>query len=385
MLTDEKFDDIVAGFYGAASGAKSWNEAIVPFQRAMSAIAVQLHAVDMAQGCIAFSYEAMDMPAEASLDYIRTYNQIDPRANLAIALPLGEWLNCWEHFDDNFVAKDRFYQEFLIPYGGRYVSGSKIVQDDSVNVILGVHRGLGTPKLNATELAICKRLGRHLADALVLHRAHVHQQNRNRLGSKLIARLRAPLVLLDEQRRLQHANSAAQALLAGSGAVVQRGGRLYCQHSQDDSALAIALRQLLESNPAADSVRVDKVFLRARSNSDARTLGLYLYALRPDATLRAFGDQALAMLLLHVPGQRLALDPFVVAAAFDLTPREARVAVAMAQGASVEQIAQRHTVSINTVRTQLGIILGKTGTTRQGELVSLLAALPMAALGLGSA
>ena len=54
MLADRKFDDIVAGFYGAASGAKSWNEALVPFQRAMSALAVQLHAVDMAQGCIAF-------------------------------------------------------------------------------------------------------------------------------------------------------------------------------------------------------------------------------------------------------------------------------------------------------------------------------------------
>ena len=114
-------------------------------------------------------------------------------------------------------------------------------------------------------------------------------------------------------------------------------------------------------------------------------LGLYLYALRPRETLYAFGDQPLAMLLLHEPGHRVELDPFVVAAAFDMTPGESRGAVAMAQGKSLEPIAQRHAVTINTVRSQLQTILDKTGTTRQAELVSLLAALPMAALRLGSA
>ena len=386
MLTDQKFDDIVAGFYAAASGMKSWNEALVPFQRSMSAIAVQLHAVDLDQGSVAYSYEASDMPAEAALDYIRTYNRIDPRAQLAIALQQGEWLNCWEHFDDNFVAKDRFYQEFLIPYGGRYVSGSKILQYDSVNVILGVHRGLGSPKLGATELAICRRMGRHLADALVLHRVNVVRQNHSLLGTELLSRLRAPLVLLDDQRRLQHTNPAAQALLAKSSAVAERGGRLYCRRSQDDSALVTALRQLLgEDKPGSAGTPVDKAFLRTHADSDAAALGLYLYALRPKETLYAFGKQPLAMLLLHQPGQRVELDPFVVAAAFDMTPGESRVAVAMARGMSLEQIAQRHAVSINTVRTQLQAILDKTGTTRQAELVSLLAALPMAALGLGTA
>ena len=386
MLTDKEFDDIVAGFYAAASGTKSWNEALVPFQRTMSAIAVQLHAVDLAQGCVAFSYEASDMPAEASLDYIRTYNRIDPRAQLAIALQQGEWLNCWEHFDDHFVAKDRFYQEFLIPYGGRYVSAAKILQYDSVNVILGVHRGLGSPKLDATELVLCRRLGRHLADALVLHRANASRQSHGRLGAELLTRLRAPLALLDDQRRLQHANPAAKALLAQGNAVAERGGRLYCRRSQDDSALVIGLRQLFgDGAPCSAGTQIDKVFLRARTESDTTALGLYLYALRPKETLHAFGDRPLAMLLLHEPGQRVELDPFVVAAAFDMTPGESRVAVAMAQGTSLEQIARRHTVSINTVRSQLRANLGKTGTPRQAELVSLLAALPMAALGLGNA
>ena len=112
------------------------------------------------------------------------------------------------------------------------------------------------------------------------------------------------------------------------------------------------------------------------------TLGLYLYGLRPEKTLHAFGDQPLAMLLMHEPGRAIELDPFVVAAAFDLTPGEARVAVAAARGMSLQKVARQHAVSTNTVRTQLRSVFGKTGTTRQAELVSLLAGLPMAALGL---
>jgi hypothetical protein len=37
----------------------------------------------------------------------------------------GEWANCHEHFDEAFVARSAFYQDFLIPHGGRYVSGTQ--------------------------------------------------------------------------------------------------------------------------------------------------------------------------------------------------------------------------------------------------------------------
>ena len=43
-----------------------------------------------------------------------------------------------------------------------------------------------------------------------------------------------------------------------------------------------------------------------------------------------------------------------------------------------------HAVSINTIRSQLRVIFSKTNTAGQVELVSVLAGLPMAALGLGA-
>jgi hypothetical protein len=76
---------------------------------------------------------------------VRTYRRVDPRANLAIETPPGVWFNCWDRFDDDFVARSAFYQDFLIPYGGRYASGAKLIEEGNQVVMLGVHRGLGAP------------------------------------------------------------------------------------------------------------------------------------------------------------------------------------------------------------------------------------------------
>ena len=67
----------------------------------------------------------------------------------------------------------------------------------------------------------------------------------------------------------------------------------------------------------------------------------------------------------------------MLASAFDLTPGEARVAVALVRGEQLNGIAAEHAVSINTVRTQLRAIFAKTGVARQSELVSLMACLPV--------
>jgi DNA-binding CsgD family transcriptional regulator len=76
------------------------------------------------------------------------------------------------------------------------------------------------------------------------------------------------------------------------------------------------------------------------------------------------------------PGRRLELDPFVIAAAFDLTPGEPRVAARAANGMTQQEIALEHTISISTIRSQLRSIFTKTETKTQGDLVSLLATLP---------
>lgn len=59
-------------------------------------------------------------------------------------------------------------------------------------------------------------------------------------------------------------------------------------------------------------------------------------------------------------------------AEFGLTKAEARLAIALADGCSPAQAADRFDVKLTTVRSQLQQIFAKTGTSRQAELVAML-------------
>lgn len=289
---DDVFDDIVAGFYKAASGQVQWGEALKTFQHFTDAWFVQVQGIDFSRVAMTFSYEAGGAPPEAVVDYLRTWHQLDPRARLVMELGEGEWVNCHEHFDEAFVARSAFYQEFLIPYGGRYVSGTQLFRQGDEVVMLGVHRGRHSLPLSKDEITCCRRLAKHLAEALRLYRAHREMSLQVNLGAELLSRIGAPIVLVDDHGYLRHANVAAREILARGDTLVERKGLLGCQSSGDDVKLALALRQLAlagDSYVAAGPVS-DKAFLRVGRQAGA-AIGLYLYAIRPQATLSSFGGQ----------------------------------------------------------------------------------------------
>jgi len=70
-------------------------------------------------------------------------------------------------------------------------------------------------------------------------------------------------------------------------------------------------------------------------------------------------------------GERLALDPQFVAARLGLTPAQSRVAVAMAEGKTVEVIATESGRKKNSVRWHLRQINRKLDISSQAQLVRL--------------
>ena len=67
-------------------------------------------------------------------------------------------------------------------------------------------------------------------------------------------------------------------------------------------------------------------------------------------------------------------SPAILTGLFDLTPAEAKFAAALVSGRSVRDTSHALGITEAGGRTYLGRIFTKTGTHRQAELVSLLAA-----------
>ncbi|CAG2153799.1 helix-turn-helix transcriptional regulator [Cupriavidus plantarum] len=88
-----------------------------------------------------------------------------------------------------------------------------------------------------------------------------------------------------------------------------------------------------------------------------------------------------AMLLMGNSESRSVLDAAVLTSLFGLSRKESIIAIRLAAGETLNEIAEREFLSPHTVRVHIRDTLRKTGTHRQSELVRLLHLLPGVDLG----
>ncbi|MDQ6618476.1 MAG: helix-turn-helix transcriptional regulator [Pseudomonadota bacterium] len=331
--------------------------------------------VEKRTGTLMFSHEGGPSPAAVPLDYLRTYHDVNPRIAPALALGEQEWLHCHELFPETFVANDRFYQEYLIPYGGRYLSGTKIIDDDHLLVLFATLRPVGTRPLDRDEVAVLHRIKQHLTSAFRIHQHLRETYAELQVGRDVLNEFAYPMVMVDEHRNLRLNNAAAAGALSATDYIVNRGGVLGCRDPRDDRELTIAIHEL-QLHAASPATRTPRMCIRLQRASSGASVAVFLSRMQPSTAMKAFGHQPLALLIFHDTGQSTCFDPLLIAEMFDLTPAEARISVRLAAGASLSHIAKEAHVSQSTVRTQMKAIMAKLDVHRQSDLVRILLSLP---------
>ena len=152
-------EPVISGLYAAAGGRLDWHAALTGVARALGLWAVQVLGLDKHTGRLIFSSYGGSATPQTSLDYFRYYSAIDPRKSIGMATPPERWMHCHEHFDDSYVERSEFFQDFLIPHGGRYVSATSLFEDADVRFFLALMRGVGNtpigPVLAFSPSRIC--------------------------------------------------------------------------------------------------------------------------------------------------------------------------------------------------------------------------------------
>jgi DNA-binding CsgD family transcriptional regulator/PAS domain-containing protein len=110
--------------------------------------------------------------------------------------------------------------------------------------------------------------------------------------------------------------------------------------------------------------------------SGRRPLHSIVTPLAVEAAADRWGHRACAALLLSDPDAEVGTSTRLLRVAYGLTPTEARVAVCVAAGDRLEDIAKQLEVRVQTIRSHLKNIFQKTDTHRQAELVRLVLAGP---------
>lgn len=173
------------------------------------------------------------------------------------------------------------------------------------------------------------------------------------------------IALVDGDAQPVVLNAAARGLVARSDGLSLQGGRLRAyRHDDTRRFLGLIAQAARNAAEAPASLSVERP-------SGRRPLAVVVRPIHQEG-------HAGAALLVGDPEANPMPCAEPLGTLYGLTPAEARLAVALAAGHTVQETAVTLGITENTARTHLKRVLAKTETRRQGELVRLLVGGPAA-------
>lgn len=365
---ENAWDGIVGDLYDAVLQRESGalQAAIAGFERLIDSDGCHLWGMDV-QGRELFTL--VTYPEDMDTDpypYYQHYIHIDPRLEITRRRP-GQAQRSSDYFNAAFIARNEFYQDYLLPRGRYHISGGMLFKAEGCSSVVAFNRFKGRPDFNDVEMAAIHRYFPHLRRSVHMGMQTTVEAMLHSTQADLLQQQDVGMLGLDRHGRVLFINPIAQTRLALLPDLGWLGGSV-----RSDSTLGHACRQ-------AHACRQPQA-MRWRVPQGELVVTAWAAPRRRDSTwlpsVSAASDHLLhtcVLVQLLCPGQRI--TPSLLIQLYGLTAAEARLAKELVQGTSVEDYAHKFSVSVATVRTQLRQVLAKTGYARQQDLVGHLAAI----------
>lgn len=306
-------------------------------------------------------------PARFEL-YANHWMAMDPRMAAAVARP-DTILSDTTDIDRRAFERSAIYNEALVPDDNTYTLFGNFTVGAGLCLAQAFMRGRREGAFEPRDVERMRALLPHLRCAARLSHFVGQLQDAQQHLLSAVDVLPNAVVLLDRMGRTLFVNRSAKRLLHDGGLLTPQGvvAASMAEARELSSALAntVLLAEVVRPGDGP-AVRPRPVKLSRRGRS---ALWLLLYPLRAQSSLRQASHSARVLAILHAPGARVRIDPRLLVKLHDLTPTEAALASALAEGRTLSEFASARGCSELTARTHLKHVLEKTGTRRQAELV----------------
>jgi len=360
--TDDMLNSLAEDAYAAALDESLWEPLTWRLMEALDGMCCGLGFIDLAQGT------RRQAIAHRNLTRLERYidermDELDPQVRHVLARPGSRIYLDTDYLDLDDPATAE-HASWLRSNGGlgHHMSGIVLLENSRHIAGLTIHRPVGDGATPAEDQRKLAALMPRIAHAMQL--GHLHGEKlASAYWDGLTAGLTEPALLLDECGKLLRLSPAMAQVIATADGLDVTAGRLRAAHPADDRALDAAIRRTLTGAAAT---------LRITRRSGRAAYIITLYPLPRQSRMLAPAEAAILVTVIDPAIPPPASTPHI-RAAFDLTPREAEMAIRMMEGHSVESAATVMAIGLPTARVHLRRILQKTGTARQSELVRLLA------------
>jgi DNA-binding CsgD family transcriptional regulator len=265
-------------------------------------------------------------------------------------------------FTDRQLANDPFYRDFLYPRGYGWVAATRFESPNGDRLYFSVERKFERGPFEPDRVAYLNRLRPHLARASLLS-ARLGLQRAQAMADALET-IGLPCAVLRGPGRLYAANPLLQNYVPH--VLADRQARVTLAYEDADRLLEQALLSL--STATLGHGPVQSIPLPAHDS----VCPLIVHVLPIRGAAHDIFSQATALLIITPVDRQIVPTAAVLQGLFDLTPAEARVARAITEGRTLAEIAAATAISEQTLRSQLKVVMAKTGVKRQANLVALL-------------
>lgn len=361
--------DLVSKVYDAALDEKKWPLFLDGFAHAVGGCSSMLRSVDLQTHKAGFvASVGYDSAWQAA--YCNHFVNLDYLTPALNQFKLGEAKSGEQVFSLSEQRKSEYFNDYLIPQDKPHVMGSLLIRDGSHTLMFAAQRGKRAGAFGEKHARLMSVLAPHVARAVQVHHklSAIAVEKEWALGA--LDQLRMGVILTNSSGSPLFINRAAELMMARFKGISVCQGKLVLGDASDTARLhrlIIGAAQGLNGTAAGSDMRIPLP-------SKVEFLQCLVTPVSPELSARldsSLGSNCVALFLAK-PGS-LRLPPKRLAALYGLTPAESRLAAELAEFNSLGQAANNLGISMNTARTQLAAVFGKTGARTQAELLMLLA------------
>jgi DNA-binding CsgD family transcriptional regulator/PAS domain-containing protein len=370
LSTKAELSSLLAALYDAAGDASLWSAFLGELGRATRSnqSAILLHDLSHGEHGISLHW---GIDASAVRSYQVYFGARDFWMQKAAPLAHTGWLATSDEvcsFEE--LGRSEFYNDYLRPNGfGPHAMWEVIENSQSRIINVGLYRDVRRP-FGRKNLELLRFLAPHIDRAFRLHLQLSELRSRADNLQYAIDRVAIGIILLGNDSRIIHTNEKAAKLLAGNDGLKVVQGCLHAESGGEANELETLITQ-------AQSTSMGTGFSPGGAIKISRRVGPALQVVITPVRNMAFDSATpvYAIAFITDPSQKIRPPADILHVLFRLTPAESRVALLLCDGHALPKIADLIGVSANTLKTQLASVYRKTGTSRQSQLVRLLAQL----------
>ena len=362
----QRLSDLISAVYDAAIESSLWESAIERVAGFVGGSGGGLFCKDVGAVHASIPHRVgFQMPLPVAL-----FEQIYPSAEGHFLGDLEQPIATTDLMTSVELTGSELYRQWAEPQGLVDFLSAVVERSTVSTAIFGVFRHQRNGVVDDQARRQMKLIAPHVRRAVLIGRMFEFKAAEVASFVDTLDGLSTGMYLVDENGRLIHANAAGHALLAESDVLRSLGGRLVAREAQTDRAL----REVFAAAGQGDAALGTRGIAVPLSGRDGERYIAHALPLTSGARGRA-GIVSTAAAALFVRKATLAVPSAsqAIGSAFKLTPTELRVLMAIVEVGGVPEVASAFGIADTTVRTHVTRLFEKTGTSRQADLVKLVA------------